>query len=877
MNDKKRLLIAVDILGFDILPRQIASSKGISATDVRKKFIDVINGKINVLTQTMKDLTLSYGERDDWLLATTSPEDMFACLSEILSHDTGWTGCEKIPLEIAVGLAEYDDGALSGGTDLIVKNATINFLKTKLLIYYHNWYKQTHDGKSPTSTFVVIDRSSFDSLEVLDKRLFTKVEYVVGETIFISFSASNLEELEQRGRIPDFLEKIGYPKSKNYGLINQTYVPPIEYEDVLKSLQQDRIVLLTGTLEYGKTYTAVKLLWEYYKRGYKPKWIKGGELFERIEVRRKLVDLGAELQTKTIVYFEDPFGQYEYERRESLENQLDTIIHIVKHTPDSYVIITSREEVFKLFLKEQTSSQDVETINQKLNVIKPSYDFERREKILLNWATVADCKWLLNDSLKKFLLEQLKKVDILPTVLSIKEFASASADILGKDELSQLIKEKSNDTARVFAKEVQKMQDDKIAFLSLPLFSDSIGVDLARELYEITINNLKLESPDSFDNLLMWFKDKVNTKGNNIEFVHPSFSQSFKYLLDTDKRITKIISKILVTLSEKHYDNSDIQPDIIHFVISHFNVLEAEGKQTIFELVNHEESAFSIGSNIIKYYSELPDELKGLVFQLSKNFPKSEGVIAGIAIHFDKIPEELKTLFFQLIQDDANMGLALVFIAGCYDLCSAEMKQLLQKSVEEKKHLDLIGRFIVLSAGKVPLEEYLKLLNKISETEDGIRALAFSLIDSYNNLPSEIQNIVFKLAEDRKATIAITSGIAKNYKVLPENVKQLLFDFGADKSKQNTRFPAALAIIAFYDELPDEIQKLLYEILKDNSVIEDIKSIEVNRNHSFTFEKSTNLPSDIKKLLDIPSVEKLQINEFMENSPDDENNNPMFD
>jgi hypothetical protein len=251
-----------------------------------------------------------------------------------------------------------------------------------------------------------------------------------------------------------------------------------------ETLKEKRIVFITGTQEYGKTFTAVRLMWEYYNSGYGPGWIKGGELAERIKVRERLEDISAELKPGHIVYFEDPFGKTRYERREGLEREIGTIIDTLRQVEDVYVIITSREEVFKEFEEEKISVKELKEFEKKLNVKKPSYDYEKRKQILLNWAEGGNCKWLGNKELKGLVLEAIKDEKILPTPLSIKDFAVATLDIEKESELKEKIEEKSKETAKAFAKEIKNMSDDKILFLSFPFISNYFEVEFVRETYQ---------------------------------------------------------------------------------------------------------------------------------------------------------------------------------------------------------------------------------------------------------------------------------------------------------------------------------------------------------------------------------------------------------
>jgi hypothetical protein len=323
MNEKK-YLVYLDILGFERLAEEIEKERGIESRDVRKKFIDVINERVKTIERAGGITGKKYEESDDWLLLTDSLENAFKCILDILDHHTPYNGYEKIPLEIAIGTGDYDKWARFDGKELIIENSTIKFIKTKIIGDYHDWYKQKHKNESPKSTFIVLTDSAYNELEPLDRKICQKIECKYkkegGKEEVITFFAADVDRVQQRGRVFEFLEKIK-ASSKWYGRIDEVYVPPLEYEDMAETLKEKRFVFITGTSEYGKTFTAVRLMWEYYNSGYVPGWIKGGELTERIEVREKLENMCAELKPGHIIYFEDPFGRTKYERREGLERE----------------------------------------------------------------------------------------------------------------------------------------------------------------------------------------------------------------------------------------------------------------------------------------------------------------------------------------------------------------------------------------------------------------------------------------------------------------------------------------------------------------------------------------------------------------------------
>jgi hypothetical protein len=189
-------------------------------------------------------------------------------------------------------------------------------------------------------------------------------------------------------KILEFLRKIGAEGIKKYEKIDELYVPPTNYHNIKESLSKDRILFLTGTQEYGKTYTAVHLLWEYFNKGYEPVWFKGDQEEDRSNVRNKLVGIKKVMKPNHIVYFEDPFGKTEYEVKDvddKLNSDIDDIIESVGNAENAYVIITSREEVFKKFRQRQTNRIQafLSQYEQKLIIKTPSYDPNRREEMLL--------------------------------------------------------------------------------------------------------------------------------------------------------------------------------------------------------------------------------------------------------------------------------------------------------------------------------------------------------------------------------------------------------------------------------------------------------------------------------------------------------------
>jgi len=269
----KRYLIWLDILGFDELAKEIAESSSISERKVRDDFVSLVNERISEAETNGEIVGKTYGEGEEWLLVTQSLDSVFKVVSDILDHNTDYKHCEKVPLEIGIGVAQYDRWARFDGTKLIAENSTIEFLKSQLLDYYRKWYNQTY-SRSIKSTFVLLTESLFNELNAFEKEMCKEIQYKSSEDSkrMISFFVAETEMIEQRGKLLDFLTAITRSRDSWYRRIDKIFVPPEEYQNILECLEEHNVVFLVGDPEIGKTYTAVRIMWEHYLKGYQPIW-----------------------------------------------------------------------------------------------------------------------------------------------------------------------------------------------------------------------------------------------------------------------------------------------------------------------------------------------------------------------------------------------------------------------------------------------------------------------------------------------------------------------------------------------------------------------------------------------------------------------------
>lgn len=407
----KKYLIYLDILGFENLPQEIAKKTGFDEDIIRQDFFSKpLKEKIEEVkregTQVSKGISEIEGS-DNYVLMVDDIQTAFEVVGKLTTIKIPHKDYRNIPLEIALDIRQLRDDLK---IELINREEIIEFLKNDIVNPYRKYYEDMN-GEKVKETFVVVTEQVFNELEPIDRKYCEKITWREK-----TFFAMNLQEIWERCKIFEFLERMGIAGSKLYDRINELYVPPIEYKELKQALEKERIVFITGTAEYGKTYTAVRLLWEYFgSKEYVPRWIIGGEARERIEVRKRLEEIERELKEHRIIYFEDPFGKTKYEKRERIEREIGTIIDCVHNIEDVYVIITTRDEVFKEFEKEHLSSIELEKFQKKINIKRPSYDSEKRKEILLKWAEAKDCKWLEDNGLKKGLGVRLNYLRISST------------------------------------------------------------------------------------------------------------------------------------------------------------------------------------------------------------------------------------------------------------------------------------------------------------------------------------------------------------------------------------------------------------------------------------------------------------------------------
>lgn len=541
-----------------------------------------------------------------------------------------------------------------------------------------------------------------------------------------------------------------------FKFVEKVYVPPQEFEEISKILEEKRIIFITGTPEYGKTFTAIYLMWVYYNKGYKPEWIRGGEKSERVNVRKKLQQIGnleSEQGEKKIIYLEDPFGKIKYEERYDLERKIISILEDLKNTNDLYIIITSREEIFKEFKKRASSGMVLEAFEKNLSIGKPSYSSIKRKRILSNWATVKKCTWLKDKELKNFVLNKIDNEKNLPTILNIIEFIGASVDIETKEELAQKIKEKSRDTTWTFLKEIRGMSIYKMLFLTIIYILVQPGVEFVKNTYQNLTTILNLENATNFGDIVNWFKkDKIKIiSKNRIIFSHDSYIETMDGLFREFNDYNSILFSLIEYLAEK--DEALIEVSL--FIAENFTTLPEKVRNILFSLARNEQTSKHVALAISAYFGRLPaDVSENLLLILSKKKKVDMGLAHIITKNYNELSETVRQILFKLAKK-TELALSVAFgIAENYHALPIKVKQILFAFANRDETAWIVTVLLVSYFDNIPENTRNHLLNiLIKKDRTNLHV---------SNLNSMFLN---KLSENERNKMLINLGLrlAKNF------------------------------------------------------------------------------------------------------------------
>lgn len=769
---KEKYLVYIDMLGFTARAKKETQKTDLTSEEIIETYRNRIKEKLanligkNIIEtfsrEDLRDILYSHEiSKDSWLFIVENINNLYRSIGEILET--------KLPLEIYIGIKELEDLPSVKGLFSLKEEIVSHIKWASYLCPYRNLYK-IKNGKSIKKTFIVLTKDVFDQLSPLDRKKckefnYQKIKYYEGDE-FETFYEFLLPKFRNKVKVIKFLSRkgMGLQNSAKFNRIDEIYIPPLEYNDLKSSLMENRVLFITGSPEYGKTYTAMRLLWEYYLRGYEPVYIPGREKGERERVRGKLEEIESELKPHHVIYFEDPFGIIEYESREYIERDIEVILSCVNNVEDVYVILTSREEVFKEFEKEQLSSLDLNKFEKKLNLKKPSYDDKKRKEILLKWAEAVNCKWLKHQRLKNIILKYIKTQKYLPTLLSIKDFTTSTIHVKDERTLIYEIIEKSKLTAKTFAKEIKQMSNDKVLFLSFPLIYP-LKINIVKTEYEKLVKKLDIREPWEFEQILTWFEDtKINITQGRLSFSHSSYSEAIEHLLvdrGTFTRINKeIISKLIIQIARDYkLDQENIPWAVANIVAYYYDYFPDNVRNLLFKFAEREVTARPLSKIIISYYNFLPQKVRDLLFKLEERNLVTYELISNISLNFNRLPPKVRNLLFKYADKEEGARPLIYAISRDFKYLPHKVQNLLLKFAEEEKTIIPVVHALarhfqpwasVIHLNPWPMKFCTELMLKLAEKNKSAPYIANILADKlcFEAIPEKIRNnLVLTLAE----------------------------------------------------------------------------------------------------------------------------------
>jgi CTP:molybdopterin cytidylyltransferase MocA len=579
----------------------------------------------------------------------------------------------------------------------------------------------------------------------------------------------------------NFLQLIGKSESLVYDKFEDVYVTPIEYPEIEETLGgRDRCVFITGTAEYGKTYTSVNLLWQYYKDDdhYIPMYIEEGSK-DSPDIIKKLVEQNKILKRR-IIYFEDPVGKIEYKSNKEFEDSIDSIIDGLGSL-DVYLIVTMREEIYQKF--NPTGKIDSKRFVKKLNIGNHSYDYDKRSDMLLKWASVMKCNWLQNETSKNRILEAMEDEAILPTPLNIKDFAKAtdeSHNEIEEMELLDILRTKSQRTPKSFAKEINEMMKQgeiyKILLLCFPFISGTLSFDCVEDEYNKLLRFFDIKDSYAFERAFTKLQDKIEFSRAYVRFSHPSYSEALPFLLLEDGVPTEINLEFFSNVLLKLADNPDAARDVADTVARNFDKLPENVRNgLLMKLADNPDAARYVADTVARNFDKLPENTQKLLFELADNPDAARYVADTVADNFDKLPENVRNGLLMKLADNPDAARDVAdTVARNFDKLPENTQKLLFELADNPDAARYVADTVARNFDKLP-ENTQKLLFELADNKDAARDVADTVADNFDKLPENVRNgLLMKLADNPDAAWNVGYAVAHNFDKLPENVRNEL-------------------------------------------------------------------------------------------------------
>jgi hypothetical protein len=189
-----------------------------------------------------------------------------------------------------------------------------------------------------------------------------------------------------------FLARLGIDpedeSSMALAVLDRVFVPPRQFDAALEILESEHLLVLCGDPHMGKTYTALRILWEHFRdHGREPFWRRAAS--GSSDANPKLDNLIVDGAT---IYVEDPLGRtMPLDNADDVSHSLRRLLTSAKPR-DVRVVATSRTSVLRVALPQNLQRCIVELSRELL--LEHAYDNGALVRIAQGYLDLYQPRWL---------------------------------------------------------------------------------------------------------------------------------------------------------------------------------------------------------------------------------------------------------------------------------------------------------------------------------------------------------------------------------------------------------------------------------------------------------------------------------------------------
>jgi hypothetical protein len=638
-----------------------------------------------------------------------------------------------------------------------------------------------------------------------------------------------------------FLTKIDYPNHEIYGNIDQFFVPPVGFEIIEKKFREKRIIFLLGSHGCGKTFMAVKLLWNLFKDGINPVWVKWG-MIDADLVRGKLFFNPQSILTEnTCTYIEDPFGkiQYGWDQWFDYHELLDLVDFFARgldNKANTYLIITSSSDVYKEF-EATLLPENLAFLKANANLVTFDYQLPEFREMLTRWARYFACPWMDHDVSTKEVLRALNADIGHVSPLALKDVAFLSRHAAECSIPISFLEAQAHDPYGAAARGISMLSWQKKAFIAR--FFISPRIDKKRAEACLNAFSASIEKPrilsgknhvSSIDALIGEFKDVfINEFDGVLELTTAGHFEVLDVLLDDCAEFADIFNQWLSFLA---LHGAGI-PNLLWTAVRHYSRLKSESKRIVlgFHPGKVEGSDDDLAIPILMNYEHLPPIVQDLLipqvdalYVHSKGDDRRSAYQVSLALYrkFPSLPTSVREALLGILTLNPSASEVPWIAVYYYDQLSLEGKQLPFKLIHDHEFAPHLAFNIGYLFHKLP-DTVQALAWIAAKGDEHVQPmLSMGLFRNFSNLPPEARSLLVELAQRDMLRAKLMSCQRGEWARIPaEDLDSLL----RATSQSVKSLPSVAAfIINHYNYLPKSTQSLVFELLDLPSLMQKYES-----------------------------------------------------